>query len=113
MTQLPRYVKEKRKSVGLTQEQMALKAGVGCQWSELLTEQKYKGSYEKVGKLIRQYCTHKGLDSLAFFELVLFSFLTGNNDMYLKNFSVVHDNGEIKLAPAYDLLNVNLVFLTS
>ena len=81
-----------------------------CQLSELLTEQKYKSSYEKIGKLIRLYCTYKGLDALTFFELVLFSYLTGNNDMHLKNFSVMHSDGEIKLAPAYDLLNVNLVF---
>jgi len=81
-----------------------------CQLSNLLTEQKYKGSYEKIGKLIREFCTHKGLDSLAFFELLLFSFLTGNNDMHLKNFSLVHGEGEVRLSPAYDLLNVNLIF---
>ncbi|MEX8548435.1 MAG: HipA domain-containing protein [Mucilaginibacter sp.] len=81
-----------------------------CQLSGFLTEQKYKGSYEKVGKLIQQYCTNKGFDALNYFELVLFSFLSGNNDMHLKNFSVVHANQEIALAPAYDLLNVNLIF---
>jgi serine/threonine-protein kinase HipA len=81
-----------------------------CQLSGFLTEQKYKGSYEKIGKLIQLYCKNKQLDALNFFELVLFSFLSGNNDMHLKNFSVVHDNEGIALSPAYDLLNVNLVF---
>lgn len=76
-----------------------------------LTEQKYKGSYEKVGKLVAQYCTNRGLDTLNFFELVLFCYLTGNNDMHLKNFSVIHHlDHTISLTPAYDLLNVNLLF---
>ena len=81
-----------------------------CQLSGLLTEQKYKASYERIGKLVQQYCTNKGLDTLNYFELVLFSFLSGNNDMHLKNFSVKHTVDGIELAPAYDLLNVNLLF---
>jgi len=79
-----------------------------CQLSEFLTENKYKGSYEKAGKLILQYCK-KGIDVLNYFELVLFSYLSGNNDMHLKNFSVMHKETEISLSPAYDLLNVNLI----
>ncbi|MGM7552883.1 HipA domain-containing protein [Myroides odoratimimus] len=59
-----------------------------CQLSELLTEQKYKSSYERVGKIIKQYTTNSGLDVIKYFRLVLFSFITGNNDMHLKNFSL-------------------------
>ncbi|MDB5025681.1 MAG: type toxin-antitoxin system HipA family toxin [Mucilaginibacter sp.] len=80
-----------------------------CQLSEFLTENKYKGSYEKIGKLILKYCTQTGFDALTYFELVLFSFLTGNNDMHLKNFSVLYGDEGVSLSPAYDLLNVNLV----
>lgn len=80
-----------------------------CQLSEFLTENKYKGSYEKVGKLILKYCIQTGFDALTYFELVLFSYLTGNNDMHLKNFSVLHTDQGVNLSPAYDLLNVNLV----
>jgi serine/threonine-protein kinase HipA len=80
-----------------------------CQLSGFLTENKYKGSYEKIGKLISKYCTQTGFDALTYFQLVLFSFLTGNNDMHLKNFSVLHKDQGIKLSPAYDLLNVYLV----
>lgn len=80
-----------------------------CQLSEFLTESKYKGSYEKIGKLIRKYCTNTGLDALNYFELVLFSYLTGNNDMHLKNFAVLHNDNGIHLSPAFDLLNVNLL----
>ncbi|MFI5137173.1 MAG: HipA domain-containing protein [Sphingobacteriales bacterium] len=80
-----------------------------CQLSEFLTENKYKGSYEKIGKLVLKYCTNTGLDALNYFEVVLFSYLTGNNDMHLKNFSVIHAENGIYLSPAYDLINVNLL----
>lgn len=81
-----------------------------CQLSELLTEQKYKSSYERVGKLIRQYATNSGLDVIKYFRLLLFSFLTGNNDMHLKNFSLMHTDRGVLFSPAYDLLNVNLIY---
>lgn len=81
-----------------------------CQLSQLLTEQKYNSSYERVGKIIRQFATNAGLDAIKYFRLVLFSFLTGNNDMHLKNFSLIHHNNNIILSPAYDLLNVNLIY---
>lgn len=80
-----------------------------CQLSGFLTESKYKSSYEKAGKLILKYCVNTGLDALNYFELVLFSYLTGNNDMHLKNFSLLHSDTGICLSPAYDLLNVNLL----
>jgi serine/threonine-protein kinase HipA len=80
-----------------------------CQLSNLPTERKYKSSHEKVGKLILKHCTNKGLDALAYFERVVFSFMTGNNDMHLKNFSLVHGAGTIYLSPAYDLLNVRIL----
>jgi len=81
-----------------------------CQLSELLTEQKYKSSYERVGKIIRQYATNSGLDVIKYFRLVLFSFITGNNDMHLKNFSLMHTERGVLFSPAYDLLNVNLIY---
>ncbi|UPK69460.1 HipA domain-containing protein [Chitinophaga filiformis] len=81
-----------------------------CQLSEFLTENKYKGSYERSGKLILQHCTNPGLDVLRYFELLVFCYLTGNNDMHLKNFSLLHLENGIALSPAYDLLNVNLLY---
>ncbi|WP_121965740.1 HipA domain-containing protein [Myroides sp. N17-2] len=81
-----------------------------CQLSELLTEQKYKSSYERIGKIIKKYTTNSGLDIIKYFRLVLFSFITGNNDMHLKNFSLMHTENGIMFSPAYDLLNVNLLF---
>lgn len=81
-----------------------------CQLSGLLTEQKYKSSYERVGKLILKYTTNFGLDAINYFKLLLFCFLTGNNDMHLKNFAVLHTSRGILLSPAYDLININLIF---
>ncbi len=70
---------------------------------------KYKGSMEKVGKAIGDYSANSLLDKLFYFELVLFCFLTGNNDMHLKNFSMIQSASGWLLAPAYDLLNVSIV----
>jgi serine/threonine-protein kinase HipA len=70
---------------------------------------KYKSSMEKVGKAISMYAENTMLDLLNFFELTVFCFLTGNNDMHLKNFSMITRNGSWNLTPAYDLLNVTIV----
>lgn len=70
---------------------------------------KYKGSVEKVGKALDKYSDNTLLDKTYFFDLVLFSFLTGNNDMHLKNFSMIESGSGWTLAPAYDLLNVSIV----
>ena len=81
-----------------------------CQLTERQTEHKYLASYEQVAKAILKYSTNPGLDLVNFAELILFSFLSGNADMHLKNFSLIHDptNGPV-LSPAYDLLSTMLV----
>ncbi|NOU45522.1 MAG: HipA domain-containing protein [Bacteroidales bacterium] len=80
-----------------------------CQLTETLTEYKYRGSYEKTGKAVKQYSTQAGLDALRYFELVLFSFITANADMHLKNFSMLEkEEGVFALSPAYDLVNTAL-----
>ena len=81
-----------------------------CQLTERLTEQKYNGSHEQIGKAIIKYSENPGLDITNFFEQVLFSFLTGNADMHLKNFSLI-DNPDIGyiLSPAYDMVASSLV----
>lgn len=71
---------------------------------------KYKSSMERVGKALDTYSTNTLLDKTYFFDLALFSFLTGNNDMHLKNFSMIETPSGWGLAPAYDLLNVAIVF---
>lgn len=77
-----------------------------CQLTDRLTEYKYLGSYEQIGKAILKYSATPGLDLVNLFEQVLFSFVTGNADMHLKNFSLLEQSGlGMTLAPAYDLVN--------
>ncbi len=81
-----------------------------CQLTERLTENKYHGSYEQIAKTILKYSATPGLDLVNFFELIVFSFLTGNADMHLKNFSLLEHPGlGMTLSPAYDLVNTTLV----
>ena len=70
---------------------------------------KYKSSMEKVGKALGSYSDNTLLDKLFFFEITLFSFLVGNNDMHLKNFSMIESVSGWVLSPAYDLLNVIII----
>jgi serine/threonine-protein kinase HipA len=80
-----------------------------CQLTETLTEDKYRSSMEKIGKVIHRYATFPGNDSLVFFEIALFSFLIGNADMHLKNFSLLtNSNNEIVLSPTYDQVSTRL-----
>jgi serine/threonine-protein kinase HipA len=81
-----------------------------CQLTERLSEDKYNGSYEQIAKAIQKYSAQPGLDTVNFCELVLFSFLTGNADMHLKNFSLLQQpQTGWMLAPAYDLVATALV----
>jgi serine/threonine-protein kinase HipA len=81
-----------------------------CQLSERLTEDKYKGSHEQVAKLLLKYSSSPGLDLSNFYEMVLFSFFTGNSDMHLKNFSLLEREGQgMSLSPAYDLVPTALI----
>ncbi|TCO09320.1 HipA domain-containing protein [Natronoflexus pectinivorans] len=70
---------------------------------------KYKSSMEKVGKALGSYSANPLLDKLFLFELTVFCFLTGNNDMHLKNFSMILNGDKWSLSPAYDLLNVSII----
>jgi serine/threonine-protein kinase HipA len=81
-----------------------------CQLTDRLTENKYLASHEQVAKAILNYSSTPMLDVVNFYELVLFSFLTGNADMHLKNFSLIYGL-DVKpvLSPAYDLLATTLV----
>ena len=70
---------------------------------------KYKSSMEKVGNALHQHSANTLLDMVFLFEMTLFCFLTGNNDMHLKNFSMLDSPSGWILSPAYDLLNVSIV----
>jgi serine/threonine-protein kinase HipA len=80
-----------------------------CQLTNRLTEHKYYGTYQQLAETIKKYSSAPMLDVQRYWEIVLFSWITGNSDMHCKNFSLIAtDNGEYTLAPAYDLLAVLL-----
>ncbi|AAU28441.1 hypothetical protein A9E81_11985 [Legionella pneumophila] len=66
---------------------------------------KYKSSMENVLAIIEQFCTFPKIEFVKLFKLTLFNFLVGNEDMHLKNFSLITRDRKISISPAYDLLN--------
>ncbi len=95
------YVTRRMDRIGATKQHMEDM----CQLTDRLTEEKYRGSLEQVGKVILCHCDNPLLDALCLFELNVFCFLTGNADMHLKNFSLLYRlGGEVSLSPAYDLV---------
>lgn len=81
-----------------------------CQLSNRLTEHKYYCTYQQLAEIVKKYSSAPMLDVQRFWEVVLFSWITGNSDMHCKNFSLLDiGRGEYVLAPAYDLLSVLLV----
>ncbi|WP_269240899.1 HipA domain-containing protein [Flavobacterium limnophilum] len=69
---------------------------------------KYDYTMEKLVKVIDEFCTFPAIAKADFFKRVLFCFITGNEDMHLKNFSVITKAGKTTLAPVYDFLNSSI-----
>lgn len=86
----------------LHQEDFAQLTGAG-------RETKYQSSLEQVAKVVETHCTFPAMEKAKLARLLLFCFLTGNEDMHLKNFSLTVRDGVVCLAPGYDLLNTTLV----
>lgn len=83
-----------------------------CQLDRRLTNGKYRGSYERCGKVVKQYSTVAGIDNTELFLRVVFSFAVGNSDMHLKNFSLIERNagqGDYVLSDAYDMMSTNVI----
>lgn len=83
-----------------------------CQLSGRLTVDKYHGSYEQCAKIISKYSINTGLDLSELFVRIVFSYVVGNSDMHLKNFSLIEtapNSQEYVLSPAYDMLPVNII----
>lgn len=80
-----------------------------CQLTNRLTEHKYYGTYQQLADTVKKFSSAPMLDVQRFWEVVLFSWITGNSDMHCKNFSLIDTGkGKYALAPAYDLLAVLL-----
>lgn len=83
-----------------------------CQLENRLTEDKYRGSYERCAKIVTRYSQRPGLDLSELFLRVVFSYAVGNSDMHLKNFSLIETaprSGHYVLSDAYDMLPVSIV----
>jgi len=66
---------------------------------------KYRFTMEKLIPVLDEYCSFPAIEKADFFKRILFCYLTGNEDMHLKNFSLITKNGKTILAPIYDFLN--------
>ena len=97
------------KRIDRTQKGVKIDMEDMCQLTLHPTEYKYKGSYEQIAKVIMQYCDMPKLDLTNYMQLLLFCFVTCNNDMHLKNFSLYRPDSSYQLSPAYDLLNIAIV----
>ena len=83
-----------------------------CQLDGRLTEDKYRGSYERCGKIVSKYSVTSGLDLAELYIRIVFSFAVGNSDMHLKNFSLIETSQgseEYALSAAYDMLSTNVI----
>ena len=77
-----------------------------------MKEDKYKGSYERCAKVIKKYSSMAKFDLTELYLRLVFSFVIGNSDMHLKNFSMIEKaegSSEYVLSSAYDLLPVNAI----
>ncbi len=81
-----------------------------AQLAGLSRDTKYDYSMEKVAGVIDKYTTFPSIEKLTLFKLVIFNYLVGNEDMHLKNFSIISENGKVKLSPCYDLLNSTIEY---
>ena len=80
-----------------------------AQLAGMSRDTKYNYTMEKLVKLIDDYCTFPAIEKSRLFKRVLFNYLVGNEDMHLKNFSVITHEGKTELSPAYDFLNSTIV----
>ena len=68
-------------------------------------ETKYRFTMEKLIPVLDEFCSFPAIEKADFFKRILFCFITGNEDMHLKNFSLITQKGKTTLTPIYDFLN--------
>ena len=106
------YITKRIDRVTVDGKQQMLAMEDFCQLEERLTEDKYKGSYERCAKVIQKYSSMTKFDLTELYLRLIFSFVVGNSDMHLKNFSLIEKaegSSEYVLSAAYDLLPVNAI----
>jgi serine/threonine-protein kinase HipA len=81
-----------------------------AQLAGMSRDTKYDYSMEKVVTVIDDFCTFPSIEKVTLFKLTLFNYLVGNEDMHLKNFSIITEDGKVKLSPCYDLVNSTIEY---
>jgi serine/threonine-protein kinase HipA len=81
-----------------------------AQLAGMSRETKYDCTMEKVVTIIDDFCTFPFIEKLTLFKLTLFNYLVGNEDMHLKNFSIITQDGKVTLSPCYDLVNTTIEY---
>lgn len=74
---------------------------------------KYRFTMEKLVPVIDEFCSFPAIEKADFFKRILFCYVTGNEDMHLKNFSLITKNGKTTLTPIYDFLNSSIAIKNS
>ena len=82
-----------------------------AQVAGLSRDTKYDSSMERLVGLLDAHCTFPAIEKIKLLKRSLFNFLVGNEDMHLKNFSLITRQGKVELAPAYDYLSTTVAFL--
>jgi len=80
-----------------------------AQLAGLSRDTKYNYTMEKLVSLLDEFCTFPAIEKAKLFKRVIFNYLVGNEDMHLKNYSIIIRNSKVELSPAYDLLNTSIV----
>ena len=78
------------------------------QLAGMTRDTKYNFSMEKIISIIDKYCTFPAIEKIKLFKITLFNYLIGNEDMHLKNFSLISRNDKVELSPAYDYINTTI-----
>lgn len=79
-----------------------------AQLAGLTRQTKYQSSMEQVANIVKEYTSFPKVELSKLFRLVLFNFISGNEDAHLKNFSLIHSDNKVSLSLAYDLLNTTI-----
>jgi serine/threonine-protein kinase HipA len=83
-----------------------------AQLAGMTRDTKYDYSLEKIVDLVNKFCTFPAVEKVVLFKLIIFGYLTGNDDMHLKNFSVITEDSITRLSPCYDLVNTTIEYNT-
>ncbi len=84
-----------------------------AQLAGLTRDTKYNSSMERLVGILDEHCTFPLIEKVKLFKRSLFNWLTGNEDMHLKNFALISRNGKVELAPAYDFLNSTVALISA